>query len=315
LKENYVEIKPKEKDYSEVFGDTLVKLAKENEKIVAITAAMTDGTGLKEFAKLYPNRTFDVGITEEHAVTLAAGMATSGLRPVFAVYSTFLERGFDQLLIDVCMQNLPVVFGIDRAGLVGIDGKTHQGVFDISYLNLMPNLKILSPKCTSEMEVLLDYAFNETGPVAIRYPRGGDELNLKPLTEIKTGVWEQIEKGEKVVILATGKMVEKAIKAKETLKNYNPIIINATFIKPLDYKYLKKIVNKNYNVLTLEDNNIIGGFGEQVLYALNNLNFKGKIKIMGYQDKFIDHGSIEELLIEEKMDPKSIALEIKKLYE
>ncbi len=301
--------------YSNAFGKSLVKLAKKDNTIVAISAAMINGTGLKEFAKLYPNRTFDVGITEEHAVTLAAGMATSGLRPVFAVYSTFLERGFDQLLIDVCMQNLPVVFGIDRAGLVGNDGKTHQGVFDISYLNLMPNLKILSPKCTSEMEVLLDYAFNETGPVAIRYPRGGDELNLKPLTEIKTGVWEQIEKGEKVVILATGKMVEKAIKAKETLKNYNPIIINATFIKPLDYKYLKKIVNKNYNVLTLEDNNIIGGFGEQVLYALNNLNFKGKIKIMGYQDKFIDHGSIEELLIEEKMDPKSIALEIKKLYE
>lgn len=301
--------------YSNAFGKSLVKLAKKDNTIVAISAAMINGTGLKEFAKLYPNRTFDVGITEEHAVTLAAGMATSGLRPVFAVYSTFLERGFDQLLIDVCMQNLPVVFGIDRAGLVGNDGKTHQGVFDISYLNLMPNLKILSPKCTSEMEVLLDYAFKETGPVAIRYPRGGDELNLKPLTEIKTGVWEQIEKGEKVVILATGKMVEKAIKAKETLKNYNPIIINATFIKPLDYKYLKKIVNKNYNVLTLEDNNIIGGFGEQVLYALNNLNFKGKIKIMGYQDKFIDHGSIEELLIEEKMDPKSIALEIKKLYE
>lgn len=301
--------------YSNAFGKSLIKLAKKDNTIVAISAAMINGTGLKEFAKLYPNRTFDVGITEEHAVTLAAGMATSGLRPVFAVYSTFLERGFDQLLIDVCMQNLPVVFGIDRAGLVGNDGKTHQGVFDISYLNLMPNLKILSPKCTSEMEVLLDYAFKETGPVAIRYPRGGDELNLKPLTEIKTGVWEQIEKGEKVVILATGKMVEKAIKAKETLKNYNPIIINATFIKPLDYKYLKKIVNKNYNVLTLEDNNIIGGFGEQVLYALNNLNFKGKIKIMGYQDKFIDHGSIEELLIEEKMDPKSIALEIKKLYE
>lgn len=305
----------KSKTYSNAFGDALIKLAKDNENIVAISAAMIAGTGLKEFAKLYPNRTFDVGITEEHAATLAAGMAASGLRPVFAVYSTFLERSFDQVLIDVCMQNLPVVFGIDRAGLVGNDGKTHQGVFDISYLNLMPNIKILSPKCLEEMPILLDYAFKEQGPVAIRYPRGGDAITLKPLTKIKTGVWEEVEKGEKVVVLATGKMVGASLLAKELLKGeFNPIIVNATFIKPLDHKYLKEIVKNNYNVLTLEDNNIIGGFGEQVLYELNNLDFKGKIKIMGYQDKFIDHGSVEELLIEEGMDPKSIATEIKKLF-
>lgn len=305
----------KSKTYSNAFGDALIKLAKDNENIVAISAAMIAGTGLKEFAKLYPNRTFDVGITEEHAATLAAGMAASGLRPIFAVYSTFLERSFDQVLIDVCMQNLPVVFGIDRAGLVGNDGKTHQGVFDISYLNLMPNIKILSPKCLEEMPILLDYAFKEQGPVAIRYPRGGDAITLKPLTKIKTGVWEEVEKGEKVVVLATGKMVGASLLAKELLKGeFNPIIVNATFIKPLDYKYLKEIVKNNYNVLTLEDNNIIGGFGEQVLYELNNLDFKGKIKIMGYQDKFIDHGSVEELLIEEGMDPKSIATEIKKLF-
>lgn len=305
----------KSKTYSNAFGDALIKLAKDNENIVAISAAMIAGTGLKEFAKLYPNRTFDVGITEEHAATLAAGMAASGLRPVFAVYSTFLERSFDQVLIDVCMQNLPVVFGIDRAGLVGNDGKTHQGVFDISYLNLMPNIKILSPKCIEEMPILLDYAFKEQGPVAIRYPRGGDAITLKPLTKIKTGVWEEVEKGEKVVVLATGKMVGASLLAKELLKGeFNPIIVNATFIKPLDHKYLKEIVKNNYNVLTLEDNNIIGGFGEQVLYELNNLDFKGKIKIMGYQDKFIDHGSVEELLIEEGMDPKSIAIEVKKLF-
>lgn len=305
----------KSKTYSNAFGDALIKLAKDNENIVAISAAMIAGTGLKEFAKLYPNRTFDVGITEEHAATLAAGMAASGLRPVFAVYSTFLERSFDQVLIDVCMQNLPVVFGIDRAGLVGNDGKTHQGVFDISYLNLMPNIKILSPKCLEEMPILLEYAFKEQGPVAIRYPRGGDAITLKPLTKIKTGVWEEVKKGEKVVVLATGKMVGASLLAKELLKGeFNPIIVNATFIKPLDHKYLKEIVKNNYNVLTLEDNNIIGGFGEQVLYELNKLDYKGKIKIMGYQDKFIDHGSVEELLIEEGMDPKSIATEIKKLF-
>jgi len=300
--------------YSNAFGSALIKLANKDKNIVAISAAMINGTGLKEFASIYPERTFDVGITEEHAVTLAAGMATCGIKPVFAVYSTFLGRGFDQTLIDVCMQNLPVVFAIDRAGLVGNDGKTHQGVFDISYLNLMPNIKILAPKCTEEMLILLKYALKENSPIAIRYPRGGDTVKLPPIKDIKTGEWEIVSKGEKVVILATGKMVEKAIKAKETLKNYNPIIINATFIKPLDYKYLKKIVNKNYNVLTLEDNNIIGGFGEQVLYALNNLNFKGKIKIMGYQDKFIDHGSVDELFKEENMDINSIIKEIKNLY-
>lgn len=302
------------KTYSDAFGEALVKLAERNPDIVAISAAMINGTGLKKFSEIYPDRTFDVGITEEHAVTLAAGMATSGLRPVFAVYSTFLARGFDQLLIDVCMQNLPVVFGIDRAGLVGNDGKTHQGVFDLSYLNLMPNIKILSPKCTSELPILLDYALKENGPVAIRYPRGGDDLELNPLKKVKTGVWEKIDAGEKVIVLATGKMVENAIKAKAMLKKYNPIIVNATFIKPLDQKCLKEIVAKNYNVLTIEDNNIIGGFGEQVLYHLNLLNFKGKIKIMGYSDKFIDHGSVEELLLEEKLDIKSIAKEIEKLY-
>lgn len=300
--------------YSYAFGTSLIKLAKENNNIVAISAAMINGVGLKEFAKTYPERTFDVGITEEHAVTLAAGMAANGLKPIFAVYSTFLERGFDQVLIDVCMQNLPVIFAIDRAGLVGNDGKTHQGVFDISYLNLMPNMKIIAPKCTEELFVMLNYALKENSPIAIRYPRGGDSLKLAPIKTIKTGKWEVLNKGEKVVILATGKMVERAVLAKQKLKNINPVIVNALFIKPLDISYLKEIVKNNYNVLTLEDNNIIGGFGEQVLYELNNLGFKGKIKIMGYQDKFIDHGRVDELIKEEGLDTISIIKEIKKLY-
>lgn len=300
--------------YSNAFGTSLVKLAKENDNIVAISAAMINGTGLKEFAKLYPNRTFDVGITEEHAVTLAGGMAANGLKPVFAVYSTFLQRGFDQALIDICMQKLPVIFAIDRAGLVGNDGKTHQGVFDISYLNLMPNMKILAPKCTEELPILLEYALKENGPIAIRYPRGGDTLKLAPIKAIKTGNWEVINKGERVVILSTGKMVQSAMLAKKELKDLNPIIVNALFIKPIDINYLKEIVKNNYNVLTLEDNNIIGGFGEQVLYELNNLGFKGKLKIMGYQDKFIDHGTVDELILKEGLDIKSIIKEIKKLY-
>ena len=242
-------------------------------------------------------------------------MATNGLRPIFAVYSTFLQRGFDQLLMDVCLQNLPVVFAIDRAGLVGNDGKTHQGVFDLSYLNMMPNIEVLAPKCTEEMETILSYSFNRNCPVAVRYPRGGNLLKLEPIKTIKTSVWEKISDGDKLVILATGKMVGLACLAKERIaKKYNPIIINALFIKPLDKAYLKEIVVQNYNVLTLEDNNIIGGFGQQVLYELNNLGFKQKIKILGYQDKFIDHGSIDELLVQENMDIDSIILEIKKLY-
>ncbi len=301
--------------YSDAFGKSLVKLANKNKDIVAITAAMTEGTGLKEFSKLYPNRIFDVGITEEHAVTLAAGMSINGLRPIFAVYSTFLQRGFDQILIDICMQNLPVVFAIDRAGIVGSDGKTHQGVFDISYLSMMPNMEIISPKSTNEMESLLNYALKQNNPVAIRYPKGYNSLNLDKIKNIEKGKWEKISDGEKVVVLAVGRMVEFALKAKEILKeNYNPIIVNSLFIKPLDDNFLKLIVKNKYNVLTIEDNNIIGGFGQQVLYSLNKLGFKNKIKIMGYEDNFIDHGNIEELLEEQKMDIKNIADEIKKLY-
>lgn len=304
-----------EETYSSSFGRALVSLAKKDKRIVAITASMITGTGLQEFSEIYPNRTFDVGITEEHAVTLAGGMATNGLKPIFAVYSTFLQRGFDQLLMDVCLQNLPVVFALDRAGLVGSDGKTHQGVFDLSYLNMMPNIEILAPKCTEEMEPILSYAFNRNCPIAIRYPRGGNLLKLHPIKTIKTGEWEKISSGDKVVILATGKMVSLAYLAKEKLaKKYNPIIINALFVKPLDKKILKKIVKQNYNVLTLEDNNIIGGFGQQVLYELNCLGFNQKIKILGYKDKFIDHGSIDELLMQEHLDIKSIEEEIKKLY-
>ena len=301
--------------YSASFGESLVKLALNNKNIVAITAAMTSGVGLSKFSEIFPNRFFDVGITEEHAVTLAGGMAANGLRPVFAVYSTFLQRSFDQLLMDVCMQKLPVVLAIDRAGLVGNDGKTHQGVFDISYLNMMPNIEILAPKCTEEMELLLKYAFTRNNPVAIRYPRGNDIYSLKPIKKIEYGKWEKIIDGKELIILAVGKMVSYAILAcKKISKKYKPIIINALFIKPLDKYILEEIIKNNYNVLTLEDNNIIGGFGQQVLYELNNMGFNKKIKIMGYDDKFIDHGSIDELLHQEKMDTDNIALEIEKLY-
>lgn len=307
-------VKKSGNNYSKVFGDALVNIAKKDEDVVAITAAMVDGTGLSKFKEEFPNRLFDVGITEGHAVTLAAGMSTSGLKPVFAVYSTFLQRGFDQIVIDVCMQNLPVVFAIDRAGLVGNDGKTHQGVFDLSYLSLIPNITVMAPKSMNDVEEMLSYAVNLGKPVAIRYPRGGDKMELDSIKKIEYGKWEEVSSGSNVVILATGKMVQMAMLAKDKLKDKcNPIVVNALFIKPLDKEYLSKIVKNNYNVLTLEDNTIQGGFGSSVLNELNDMGYKNIIKIMGIPDKFIDHGTVDELYLEEHIDIDSIVEEIIKL--
>ncbi|WP_455487150.1 1-deoxy-D-xylulose-5-phosphate synthase, partial [Clostridium sp.] len=212
-----IDVKPGVK-YSKAFGDFVVAEAEENEKLVCLTAAMPDGTGLNEFAKLYPNRFFDVGIAEEHATTLAAGMASAGLRPIFAVYSTFLQRAFDQIIHDVCIQNMPVIFAIDRAGIVGDDGETHQGIFDLSYLSLIPNMTVLAPKQVEELPVMMKWALKENRPIAIRYPRDGDIYHkLNPLSEIKYGKWEKIIDGDKVAILSVGKMVQYAMLAHEEL--------------------------------------------------------------------------------------------------
>ena len=300
------------KNYSKAFGDALMHIAAHNKSVVAITAGMKDGVGLSEFAKKYPKRYFDVGISEEHAVTLAAGMSVANLKPIFAVYSTFLQRGFDQVVHDVCMQNSPVVFAIDRAGLVGSDGETHQGIFDLSYLSIIPNMTIISPKCMEEMEILLDFAIKQDYPIAIRYPRGGDYINLKPINNVKLGKWEYICKGNNLTIIATGKMVQKAYQIKEE-NNLDITIINATFIKPLDTGALKRIVKNNDNVLTLEDNLIQGGLGSSILLQLNEMNFKGKIKILGFKNKFIEQGTIEELYNQEHLDNESIKKEIDKL--
>ena len=219
--------------YSTVFGKTMVEIAEKNDKLVAITAAMKDGVQLSEFFEKYPERSFDVGICEEHATTFSAGLSSEGMIPVFAVYSTFLQRGFDQLLHDVCMQNLPTVFALDRAGLVGSDGETHQGIFDLSYLSLMPNMVITSPKTMKDLPKLLKWAVKSKMVVAIRYPRGGDYIDLKEIKKVELGKWEEINDGEKVAIIATGKMVQKAYLANKEYK-LNAKIINATFIKPLD---------------------------------------------------------------------------------
>lgn len=302
--------------YSKAFGDAIVNIAKNNKNVVAITAAMTEGTGLKKFSETYPDRFFDIGIAEQHAVSFAAGLATQGLQPVFAVYSTFLQRGFDQILIDVCMQELPVVFMIDRAGLVGNDGKTHQGIFDISYLSLIPNLTVLAPKTVLEIEPMLKYALSLRKPVAIRYPRGGNKLELTPTIEIQEGKWEVIEKGEKLAIIATGKMVEEAILVKERLKEQkiNPMIINAMSIKPLDTMLLKRLSRNKYNIVTLEDNVENGGLGTLIEGAMRKTEYKGKILKIAHKDKFIEHGSVDELMKAEKMDTENIVKRIMKWW-
>lgn len=301
---------PSERSYSKVFGDAMLDLAKEDERIVAITAAMPDGTGLKGFAKEFPNRFFDVGIAEAHATTLAAGLASANLKPVFAVYSTFLQRAFDQLIHDVCIQNMPVIFAIDRAGLVGEDGETHQGMFDLSYLSQVPNMTVLAPKHLNEIKVMLKWAFTQNGPVAIRYPRGTDCCNeMNPLTEISYGKWERIITGEKIAIIAVGKMLQHALLAKEILKSngINPTIINATFVKPLDNNMLEILVKEGYDIVTIEDNIINGGFGSYVLMKLYELGFRNKFKALGFKDKFVPQGNVDLLYKENKLDPEGIA--------
>jgi 1-deoxy-D-xylulose-5-phosphate synthase len=302
--------------YSKAFGDAIVNIAKNNKNVVAITAAMTEGTGLDKFATTYPERFFDIGIAEQHAVSFAAGLSTQGLQPVFAVYSTFLQRGFDQILIDVCMQNLPVVFMIDRAGLVGNDGKTHQGIFDISYLAMIPNLTILAPKTVLEIEPMLKYALSLKKPVAIRYPRGSNKLELQPAKEIEAGKWEVIEKGEKLAIIATGKMVEEAILVKEKLKEQkiNPMIINALSIKPLDTLLLKRLSRNKYDIVTLEDNVENGGLGTLIESAMRKIEYKGKMLKIAHKDNFIEHGSVEELMKAEKMDTEGIVTRMMKWW-
>ncbi|WP_252235514.1 1-deoxy-D-xylulose-5-phosphate synthase [Clostridium sp. CH2] len=303
--------------YSKAFGNALIDIAKEEKEVVAITAAMPDGTGLKDFATIYPERFFDVGIAEQHAVTLAAGMAANGLKPVFAVYSTFLQRGFDQVIHDVCIQDLPVTFAIDRAGIVGDDGETHQGIMDVSYLSMMPNMTIVAPKCTEEIPSMLRWAIKKNSPVAIRYPRGKDIVcNLHALQEISYGKWEVVSEGKRICIIASGRMLQHAFLAKEILKEngIDPKIVNATFIKPIDKCLLENLKEDGYDILTIEDNIICGGLGMAVLEHLNCIDYKGNMKLLGYDDEFIPQGNVEILYKTYGLDPVNISNTILKLY-
>ncbi|WP_315074579.1 1-deoxy-D-xylulose-5-phosphate synthase [uncultured Clostridium sp.] len=317
LESGELNVSPKN-NYSKAFGKSLVNIAAQDEKVVAITAAMPEGTGLRCFSQKYKDRFFDVGIAEEHAVTLAAGMASNGLKPVFAVYSTFLQRAFDQVLHDVCLQNLPVVFAIDRAGIVGEDGETHQGINDLSYLSMMPNIHIVAPKCLEEVDVLLKWAIDKKAPVAIRYPRGGNIINtLSPIKAVEEGKWEIINKGSKVCIISTGKMVQHAMLAKDILyeKGLNPTIINATFIKPIDKNLLENINKDGCNILTIEDNILKGGLGSAIKDYLSEIKYRGTIKCLGYDDEFIPQGNVEILYKAYKLDCENISKAVIELYD
>ena len=306
--------KCEEETYSDVLGNTLVELAKDNEKIVAITAAMPSGTGLDNFKRNFKNRFFDVGIAEQHGVTLAAGLSASGLKPFFAVYSTFLQRGYDQILHDVCIQNLPVTFMIDRAGLVGSDGETHHGAFDISYLSHMPNLTIMAPKDKKEFVEMIKFAAKMESPVAIRYPRGSCfDLSQEKCSDIEMAKSEIVNEGKKVAVIALGKMVEICYDAVRELKeeNIEITLVNARFVKPLDENLLLDIFTKHNTVITVEDNAKIGGFGSYVNDFLIKENYKGKIINIGIPDKFVEHGSVDILYKNLNMDKESIKLLIK----
>jgi len=300
--------------YSEVFGRTLLKLARQNNKIVAITAAMPSGTGLMDFKAELPERFFDVGIAEPHAVTFAAGMAKGGFRPFFAVYSTFLQRCYDQILHDVCLQNLPVVFAIDRAGVVGSDGDTHQGLFDISFLSHLPNMTIMAPKNKSELVSMLVFASEWNGPAAIRYPRGAASRVLKKFnTPIQYGKSETIAKGEKFCVLSVGSMMDMAFSVFMRLKEegHNPGLINVRFVKPLDDDMIESL--KLYDhIFVMEENIASGGCGSGILERANEKGICLKsFHRLAFPDEFAEHGERDQILKRYKLDEENIYQRIK----
>lgn len=294
--------------YSEVLGSTLTELAEKNEKIVAVSAAMTEGTGLSGFASRYKERFFDVGIAEQHAVTFCAGLAAGGFRPVFAVYSTFLQRAYDQIVHDVCMQKLNVVFAVDRAGIVGSDGETHQGVFDITYLRHIPNIRIMSPKDGKELAEMLKMALSLEGPSAIRYPRGKAKEFKLAHTPLELGKSEVITEGDDGVIIAEGNMVAIALEVCEKLKKAGRsfTLVNARFIKPLDEELIIRLSKKHKLIYTIEDNVVSGGFGSSILEFLSRVEADTDVRIIGYDDSFIPHGEKEELYSLKKIDSESV---------
>ena len=297
-------------NYTDVFSTVMVKAGERNEKLVAITAAMADGTGLRRYRRCYPKRFFDVGIAEGHAVTFAAGLAKAGLIPVFAVYSSFLQRGFDQIIHDVCIQKLHVIFAIDRAGLVGSDGETHQGIFDISYLSQIPNMTVLVPKNKWELSDMMKFAIDFDGPIAIRYPRGLAYDGLKEYrSPIRFAKSETIFKGTDVAILALGSMVKTAETVCRILKEHGitATLINARFAKPFDGEVIKSLTAYHHTIVTMEENVKSAGFGEHVAEYLEDNGIDLKLINISIPDAYVEHGNVDKLREMLKIDALSVA--------
>lgn len=296
-------------NYTDIFSTVMTKLGARDEKVVAITAAMPDGTGLKRFRNMYPERFFDVGIAEEHAVTFAAGLAAGGLKPVVAIYSSFLQRAYDQILHDVCIQNLPVVFAVDRAGLVGSDGETHQGIFDLSFLSSIPGMHIMAPKNKWELSDMMKFAISFGGPIAIRYPRGEAYAGLKEFrAPVEFGKAELLYAEGGVCLMAVGSMVKTAMEIKEMLNaaGYKCSIINARFVKPIDLEAVEWAAVNHELMVTMEENVSSGGYGEKVREIMDGLSGKAKLLQIAIPDEYVEHGNVDLLKQEIGIDAKSI---------
>ncbi len=300
-------------NYTDIFSTVMTKLGQRNEKVVAITAAMPDGTGLKRFHNMYPERFFDVGIAEEHAVTFAAGLAAGGLIPIVAVYSSFLQRAYDQILHDVCIQNLPVIFCIDRAGLVGSDGETHQGIFDLSYLSSIPGMSIMAPKNKWELSDMLKFAVNFGKPIAIRYPRGEAYAGLREFRAVvEYGRSEWIYREGEILLLAVGSMVKTAEEVWNTLKEkgYPCSLVNARFAKPIDEALIQDALSDHSLIVTMEENVASGGFGEKVRAFVDGQKTTGEVLSIALPDAYVEHGNVDALKKELGIDAKSITARI-----
>jgi len=309
---------PKKKDtYTDVFGKVLCDEAKKHPKVVAITAAMADGTGLGKFRQLYPGRFFDVGIAEAHGVTFAAGLAAGGIRPVFAVYSSFLQRAYDQLIHDVALQNLPVVLAVDRAGLVGSDGETHQGIFDLSYLSSIPNMTVMSPKHKWELADMLRFALECRGPVAVRYPRGEAFDRYEEFrAPVEYGKSEMLYQESKIAVLCVGHMFETALEVRRLLKEqgYACTLVNARFVKPIDEEMIDGLCRTHRLIATIEENVQTGGYGEHVMEYVCKKRYPAEVLPLALPDDYVEHGSILALRKETGLDAASMAEKIRGLY-
>ena len=299
--------------YTQVFSKVLTDIAKRDDKVVAITAAMEDGTGLASFAKHFPQRFFDVGIAEEHAMTFAAGLAAGGMKPVFAVYSSFLQRAYDQTLHDVCLQDLPVVIAVDRAGLVGSDGETHQGVFDLSFLTMIPNMTVISPKNRWEMADMLRFAVDFRHPIAVRYPRGAAYEGMRQFrAPVEYGKSEVLYEEKDIAVIFVGHMAELADSVRRSLKEagYSCSLINARFVKPLDTELLDELAKTHSLFVTIEENVLTGGFGEQVMDYVSRAALDVHVRNIGIPDEYVEHGNVEVLRKETGLDRETVVKQI-----